>query len=257
MLFRTSSIAVEIKKKPAGNELLVQMPKLRMMAKGEPVQEIRVVKDKHYLWKGREIEAQTILVDPETKKPVPSSEVLEVMDHYRNVILNPRGEEVKDDDVQYFVLAEDGSIAKNEDGTDKEVKPFDLTDTIEILDENWVPSIAMDGFEICNVYEIYAASKNGVAQLLEEAEKRARQDQVGVTTFSFGNGFKQYYAFLVPFFHEGKFVWLMKLSDKKCHPEHLEDIPTTAKVPIREVPTLSTLPPLQALVIPLTPKKKK
>jgi len=256
MLFKTSSIAVEIKKKPAGNELLTQTPKLRLMAHGELVQEIRVVKDKHYLWKGKEIESQTILIDSDTKKPVPNAEVLEVLDHYKNVTLNSRGEEVEDSDVQYFVLAEDGSIAKNEDGTDKEVKPFDPTDTIEIPDENWVPSITMDGFEIYNVYEIFATSKNGITQLLEEAEKRSRQDQVGVTTFSFGNGFKQYYAFLVPFFHEGKFVWLMKLSDKKCQPQHLEDVPTTAKVPVREVPTLSTLPPLQALVMPATRKKK-
>jgi len=42
---------------------------------------------------------------------------------------------------------------------------------------------------------------------------------------------------------------LMKLSDTKLAYNHLQDPPVAMKAPIREAPTLKTLPPVQALVV--------
>jgi hypothetical protein len=77
---------------------------------------------------------------------------------------------------------------------------------------------------------------------------------VGIATFSFG-GFQSYYIFLVPYVKEGKFGWLVKFTSRKTMPNYSMDIPVKAKIPIREVPTLQVLPPIQALVA--TAKKKK
>ena len=261
LLLKTSTIAVEIKKKPVANELLAQLqePNLTTRANGQPVMDVKVATEKRYLWlkKGKEVKAELILIDPETQKPVPSSEVIEVIEHTKTKWLSPKYEEVESKDVQFFVLDPDGKIAKNEDGSDKQVMPFEPTDTIEIEDQNWVPSTFLEEWKISYVYEIFATSKNGTQKLFEEWEKHEKKDEIGMTTFSHGNGFKQYYAFLVPFQREGKWVWLMCLSDTKKKYEHTEDVPTDAKVPIRAVPTLATLPPIQALIVPPSTKKKK
>jgi hypothetical protein len=80
---------------------------------------------------------------------------------------------------------------------------------------------------------------------------------VGITTYSFGNGFVQYYAFLVPMLSDGKFVWLVKLSDTVDEYQQMKDIPSKVKIPVREIPTLKTLPPVQALIVPTKKKKKE
>jgi hypothetical protein len=61
----------------------------------------------------------------------------------------------------------------------------------------------------------------------------------------------------VPFFKDGQFVWLLKISDKKVEYRCLRDVPAPTRLPIREVKTLETLPPIQALLTVPTSKKKK
>lgn len=259
LLLKTSTIAVEIKKKPIANEILASEPDLATMANGKRVENIRVVTEKKFLWvgKGKELQATVILTDPDTKKPVSASEAVEVVEHYKSMWIDPAFAEVKSDDVHFFVVADDGTIALNEDGSQKEVAPFDPSDTIEVLDENWIPAPNLEEWKVSYVYELYASTKAGTQKLFEEWERHEKRDEIGITTFSNGRGFKQYYGFVVPFLREGKWVWLLCLSDTKKKYEHTEDVPTTAKVPFKPVPTLSKLPPIQELLIVPQARKHK
>lgn len=244
MRLKTSNIEVEVKYKKAGNELLVPKPPIRLRTfDNKLVQNVRVVADKRFLWHGKNLAMELKLIDPETQKEVPSSEALEILEHYKYKLVDEEGNEVDKEDVQHFAVQKDGK--------ETPVSPFSRTAIIDIPDENWVPSPSIEEFLITSVYEIFAGEKEkAVARaLFEEAEKRLNADQIGITNFSWGRGFIQYYAFLCPFFKDGKYVWLMKLSDTKLAYNHLQDPPVAMKSPIREAPTLKTLPPIQALVV--------
>ena len=249
--FKTSNIDVLVSYKKAGNALLLPKPPIRMKTEnGESVESIQVVADKSFLWKGKQLACTIKLVDPKTQEEVPLAEAIEVLNHYaRRNIVAATGETVKEEDIHYYAVQPDGS--------EVEVRPFERTQKIEVPEENWVPSTAIEPFLITNVYELFNPDEKVSRQLFEEAEKRLNKDQIGLATFSWGNGFLQYYVFLVPMILEGKFVWLLKLTDTKLEYRNLQDIPSKAKIPIREVPTLQTLPPVQALVVATTPPKKK
>jgi hypothetical protein len=219
-----------------------------MKANDKPIQEVRVIAEKRFLWRGRGVQLASLikLVNPEDEKEVASSEVLEILDRYTYKFIDALGNEVDKKDIRYFAVQPDGS--------EMEVRPYERTDEIRIPEENWIPSTTIDEFEICNVYEVYSTKEEVVKKLYEEAEKRLKKDQIGITTFSFG-GFTSYYGFLVPYLKNGKFGWLLKLSDRKTQCNYMQDIPAKVKIPIKEVPTLQTLPPIQALIV--TTKKKK
>ena len=258
MWFITPEIEVEVTTKKAGNELVVPKPLIAMKANDKPIQEIRVVAEKRFLWRGKGVQLASLtkLMNPEDEKEVASSEVLEILERYTYKFIDALGNEVGKEDIRYFAV--------QPDGTEAEVRPFERTNEIRIPEENWIPSTTIDEFEISNVYELYSTKEEVIRKLYEEAEKRLKQDQIGITTFSFG-GFVSYYAFLVPYLkidkNEGsnkespKFGWLLKLSDRKTQCNYMQDIPAKVKIPIREVPTLQTLPPIQALIV--TTKKKK
>jgi len=246
-----------VKNKKAGNELLVPKPKIIMRTEdGKLVEEVRVVTDNRFQWNGKNLASEIRLIDPDTGKQVPSSEVLEILQHYGYKYLDEDGNEIKK------VKDEKGRLvlpvlyyAVQDDGSEEECSPFPRTDVIDLRNEDyWVPSTSIDGFEFDSIYEIFSDSPIVAKQLFEEAEKRLKADQIGITTFSWG-GFIQYYAFLCPLLKDGKFVWLMKLSGTKLLYNHLQEPPEKIKVPIREAPTLKTLPPVQALVA--VAKKKK
>lgn len=248
---------MEVNYKKAGNELLVPKPKIIMRSlEGKLVEEVRVVADSRYKWKGKTLATEIRLIDPDTQKQVPSSEADEVLEHYKYKLFDENGNEIKKIKdqwgreilpVQFFAVEEDG---------EKEVSEFGRTSFIEVPEENWVPSTSADEFVFESVYEIFAGSLESAKKLFEEAEKRLKEDQIGITNFSWG-GFIQYYAFLVPMFKDGKFVWLLKLTNTKLAYNHLQDPPMAVKVPIREAPKLETLPPVQALVVAAKRKKKE
>jgi len=255
---KTSDIDIEVKYKKAGNELLVPKPKIVMRTEdGKLVEQVRVVTDRRFKWKGKDLGVEVRLFDPDTQKQVPSSEALEILEHFGYRFLDEDGNEIrkiKDErgknvlPVRYFIV--------KDDGTEEEISPFPRTDVIEVAEENWVPSTSIDGFLIESVYEIFSDSPVVLAKLYEEAEKRLKKDQIGLTTFSWG-GFTQYYAFLCPEIRDGKFVWLLKLTNTKLTYNHMQDIPAKVKIPIRKAPTLKTLPPVQMLVVAAKKKKKK
>jgi hypothetical protein len=240
---------VEVKLKKARNALLIPKPPIKLKVSGIPVEEVRIVTDKKFMWKGKALATETKFIDPETQKEVPSSEILEVLDHFSYKFLDANGNEVNRENIEYFSVQPDGK--------EVQVKPFERTDVFDIPEENWVPFTTIERFRIVNVYELFSDKEAVIQQLYEEAERRLKADQVGITTYSFGNGFVQYYAFLVPMLSDGKFVWLVKLSDTIDEYEHLRDIPSKVKIPVREIPTLKTLPPLQALIVPTKKKKKE
>ena len=244
--FRTSNIDVEVGYKKAGNKLLVPKPQITMRADGLVVSQERTVEERKFLWRGKEVKAEVTFRDPETGETVKDSEVIELLLRYAYRYLNPNGVEAKGRDIRYFAMQPDGSEA--------EVQPFSRTTIIDVPEENWVPAANVDGFLYTSVYELFpkmskgeVVSEKDLVALWREAELRWKKDQVGITTFSWGNGFIQYYAFLCPVVREGKFGWIMKLSDTQVEYNYLQDIPE--KVEVKEVPTLKTLPPVQALVV--------
>jgi len=246
--FKTSTIDVEVNFKPVGNELLVPEPAIRMRTvDGKLTRKVRIVAKKTFQWQGKTLAVDMKLLDPKTQKEVPILEALEILDNYQYKYVDEDGKMCKEDDLLYYAVQQDGS--------EKEVSPFTRTQVLDLKEENWVPGTALDGFLITNIYEIFSDDTKIARALFEEAEKRYKADQIGITTFSHGNGFLQYYAFICPLFKEGKFVWLMKLTNQKLAYNHLQEQPEPAKVPIREAPTLQTLPPIQALVT--VSKKKK
>jgi len=239
--FVTSSIEVEVKYKKAANKLLAPTPKILMRTEdGLLVKERRVVKDRRFMWQGKELASETKFVDPETGEQVPSSEVTEVLEHFGYTRFDANGEEVDKEDIRYFVV--------KEDGTETAVKPFERFKVLDIPEENWIPSTAIDRFLIKSVYEIFSDKKDVIRELFEEAEKRLKNDQIGMAAWSWGK-FKQCYCFVVPYIAEGKFGWLVKFTEEEPELQHQEDIPAKVKIPIREVPTLKSLPPVQALVV--------
>lgn len=234
--------------KKAGNLLLTPKPKIKLRTEdGELVQKIRVVSDRVYLWHGKALAVETRLIDPDTQKPVPSSEVMEVVKHHKNKLVKANGEEVKKHEIFKYAVQPDGSESL--------VMEFSKTQLIEIPEDNWVPSTIIDGFLVKDVYEMFCENIVERALLWEECEKRLKVDQIGITTYVREDGFKQFYAFLCPFISEGKFVWIVKLSDNQVELRQLQDIPAKVKIPIREVPTLKSLPPVQALVVAAKRKK--
>jgi len=250
MRFKTSTFEVEVKYKPAGNELLVPEPQIRMRTvDGKTVEKVRVVAKNRFQWQGKNLAVDMKLIDPETQKEVPLSETLEILDNYKYKYLAEDGTELQEEEVAYYSV--------QPDGTEKEVSPYSRTDVIDIPDENWVPATSIEGFLITSVYEIFTEEKRDAQRLFEEAEKRLKADQIGIATFSWGHGFKSYYVFLCPLFKDGKFVWLMKFTDQKLAYNHLQEPPVAVKVPIREAPTLQTLPPVQAVVAVVAEKKKQ
>jgi len=248
MRFKTSAFDVEVKYKTAGNELLIPAPEIRMRTvDGKLVEKVRVVAQNKFQWHGKNLASDIRYIDPDTQSQVPSSEVMEILDNFKYKYLAEDGSILAEEDIRYFAVQPDGS--------EQECSPYPRTNVIEVLEENWVPSTSIEEFLITNVYEIFSEDKETQIRLFEEAEKRLRADQVGIATFSFG-GFKQYYVFLVPMFKEGKYVWLMKFTEQKLAYNHLQDVPTAPKMPVRAAPVLQTLPPPQVIVLAAKRKKK-
>lgn len=240
---------VRVFKQKVGNALVVKDPEIVMQVDNRPVRSARTVSQSHWehVGTGKTLTAETTLKDAEGK-PIPISEAICILEHYKNLDLNEKAEQVDKKELQYYILNPDGSIGE-------EVMPFPPTDRIEINQENWIPSTVIEQFLIKEEYELPAADPHNDAKLFKEAEAAAKRDEIAITVYSNG-GFTQYYAFLVPFFKDGQFVWLLKISDKKVEYRCLRDIPAPTAVPIREVKTLETLPPIQQLITVPTKKKK-
>jgi len=252
---KTAGIEVDVKMKPVGNEIMVPQPdiKMRRLDTGDAVEKVRAVADRRFLWigHGKDLATETRLIDPDTGKEVPSSEALEILNHYNYRLVDSKGnlldEKEMGDLIEYYYV--------DEKGEEHVVKPYDRTEVLEIPPENWVPSTIVDEFVVKAVYELYTDKKLDIVKLWELAEKMLKEDKVGVALYSHGRGFVCYYAFLCPVMVEGKFVWLLKLTDTKIRLDHLMEIPAKIPIPVKEAPTLERLPPVQLIVA--TAKKKK
>lgn len=238
MRFKTERFDVEIKMKPVGNDLMVQRPEILMRSEGGEVKKLRVVSSSRYVWKGKGaiLSADVKFRTPEGTE-VPKTEVLEILDHFNYKLLDPLYNEVKEEEVEFYYL--------NERGEPVAVAPFNKTSVLEVM--NWVPSTVVDEFVISSIYELFTDNAQDTILLWEEAEKRIKEDTVGVTTYSHGRGFVEYYAFLDPIVVEDSFVWLLKLTDTKIRYDHMMKIPIKTKIRAK-APTLKTLPPIQSLI---------
>jgi len=250
---KTSSIDVEVSYKKCPNKLRESLrePNIKLRTEtGELITPLRVVATSKYQWQNKELKAEIKLVDPETNKEIPLAEALEVLGHYKEKLVTESGRIVDPDNEEiyhYQVL---------EDDSESPVKPFKPFNLFDIPEENWVPSVIIESFDILSTYELFSERPIIQRQLFEEAEKRLKQDKIGICAWSFGK-FKQCYAFVCPTVREGKFVWVVKFADYQPELVHLMDIPAKVTIPFKEAPTLKTLPPVQALVIEVQQAKKK
>jgi len=246
--FVTPNLDVEIKYKKVNSTLLAPLPPITMRANGKLVEKVRTIASKKYMRNGKALASELILIDPDTQEKVPSHEAMEVLEHYNYRLIDEDGNEVKEDEVQYFAVKQDGS--------EEEVSPFERSREINIPEDQWVPSTSVDGFIFESIYELFHPDEKVARRLFEEAERRLKEDKVGITTWSWGRGFAQYYAIVEPVIKEGKFIWLMKLTQTKAEYTHMMEVPSEVKVPIKAPPTLQVLPPVQALVVSTKRKKK-
>lgn len=250
MRFKTATFEVDVKMKPSGNELLIKEPVIRMRTvDGKLVEKVRVVAKSRFQRQGKNLATDLKLIDPATQQEVPLSEALEILDNFKYKYLAEDGAEIEEEGILYYSVQEDGS--------EEECSPFEPTRLFDVSkEEDWVPSTTIESFLITEVYEIFAEDKKEALALFEEAEKRWKADQMCIISFSHGRGFKAYYAFICPLFQDGKFVWLLKKTDKKLAYNYMIEPPVAIKVPIREAPTLKVLPPIQA-VVAVTKKKTR
>lgn len=251
---------VRVLKQKVGNALLIKDPELVTQADGKPVNDVRVVSQCQWIrhGTGELLTVETTLKDAKGE-PVPISEGMCILQHHKGLVLDEKANEIDKKKIQYFLLNPDGS-------TGEQVAPYPPTERIEVKedasevkeqgDAYWIPSTVMESFLIQEEYELPAADPRNDIKLWKEAEDTAKRDEIAITTYSNG-GFTQYYAFLVPYLIEGKFEWKLRISNKKVEHRCLRDIPAPTKIPIREVRTLETLPPIQALLTIPTAKKKK
>jgi len=246
--FITPSVDVEVKYKKVKSTILAPIPPIRMRANGKLVEKFRVVADRRYVRNGKALASELIVIDPDTQEKVPAHEAVEILEHYNYRLMDENGVEVKEEEVHYFAVKQDGS--------EEEVSPFERSNEISIPEEHWVPATSVNGFLYESIYELFHPDEKIARRLYEEAERRLREDKVGITTWSWGRGFAQYYAIVEPIIKEGRFVWLMKLTNTKAEYQHMMEIPSEVKVPIRKAPTLQVLPPVQALVVTTKAKKK-
>ena len=165
---------------------------------------------------------------------------MEILDRYEYKYLDDKGREVEKKSIHYYATTQDG---------EQEVSPFDMTGEINILPENWVPAASVGDFVIESIYQLFHTDEKVVRKLYEAAEKVWAEDKVGIATFSWGRGFLQYYALVEPIMQEGKFVWLMRLTQCRAEYHYMMEIPPkTVEVP-KKPPTLKTLPPVQELIV--------
>jgi hypothetical protein len=128
-------------------------------------------------------------------------------------------------------------------GKEKPVSPYSRTTEIKVVKE--ISASAIDDFLIEGYYELYHEKDEVISELYSEAERYILRDLMGVAVFSWGNGFKQYYALLTPILRKDGFVWIMKLTRTKLVYQHLMDV--SEPIP-KKPPTPVTLPPIEAML---------
>lgn len=226
----------------------------------EPVRSERIINESHWekVGSGEKLMVETSLKDT-TGVQVPAAEALNILDHYKSYTLNTKSEQVEKKKVRFFIVNPDGSIGE-------ETIPYPPTERIEVKDTAeasedpsiafayWVPANAMEPFLIHEEYELPAADPRKDPVVFKELEDALKRDEVAIFTYSNGS-WKLYYAFLVPLIKDGKFEWLMKISDKQVEYNYLRDVPAPAAA-LKQVRTLTTLPPIaQVITIPVAKKK--
>jgi hypothetical protein len=232
------------------NAVLVKRPELVEVVDGAPVSTKRVVAASHWeeIGTGEKLIVETILKNSKSEV-IPTSKAKNILDKYENLALDQKDVEINKKAIEEYVLNSDGSLG------DK-VMPYPPTERFEVKDSlgevretgdgYWVPSTFMQKFLIHEEYTLSSADPRRDVELYGEIESALKRDEVILSTFSNGS-YKLYYCFIVPYVDNGKFAWLLKLSDKQVVYNALHDIPGPAAA-IKQAKVLQTLPPLAGLL---------
>lgn len=247
-------------KQLTSNKLNIKEPHIVQQIEGAEVYTERIISESRWVQvgTGKVLQVETVLKD-EKGNQVPLAEALNILDHYKSHTLDQKAQQIDKKKTRFFIVNPDGSIGD-------ETIPYPPTERIEVKDTSepspdpsiayayWVPATTIEPFLIHEEYELPGADPRKDPQVFTELEKALKRDEIAIFTYSNGS-WKLYYAFLVPMIKDGKFVWLMKISDKQVEYNFLRDVPAPAAA-LRQVKTLTTLPPIQQVItIPVAKKK--
>lgn len=117
---------------------------------------------------------------------------------YRKAWLTAEGEEIPRSDVEFYQEIGDELVS---------VEPFERTKTIII--EKLIALSKLDEFLIEKEYEVWG---DNISALHKVAEWLSKNDKLAIAKFSFGRGFKEYYALIYPVIRDSEFVLVMALT---------------------------------------------
>jgi hypothetical protein len=248
--FRVGKADARMYKTLTSNAALVKRPEIISVINGAPVSTKRVVVAGHWeeIGTGEKLIVETMLKNSKGEV-VSTSKAKNIIDKLENLALDQKDMEINKKAIEDYVLNPDGSIG------DK-VMPYPPTERFEVKESPgevretgegyWVPSTFMQKFLIHEEYTLSSADPRHDVELYAEIEDALKRDEVILTTFSNGS-YKLYYAFIVPYIDNGKFAWLLRISDKQVIYNALHDIPGPAAA-IKQAKVLETLPPLAGLL---------
>lgn len=132
--------------------------------------------------------------------------------------VDEQGNEVAKDAISYYSV--------DKEGKESQLAKMKLTKIIQIA--RTIPLDRLNEFAVDAVYEVWADED---AKLLWKlAEYLNSNNQVGVSVFSHGNGFKNYIALLRPVFIGESWVMTMTLAQKRAEFKNVMAIPTKAEI---------------------------
>lgn len=247
-------------KKLTSNALIgpTKTPELGKFIDDKPVRSCRVVTKSHYeaIGSGEILDMEAVFRDKRGEQ-IPASATRLILDKYSNAVLNEASEEVDKKAIHTFILNPDGSRG------DEAVAP-PPTEVIQEVDSAEeavepglairVPSSTMSDFLIHEQYELVAADIKNDAKVFSAAEELSKHDEVLMCTFSNGSFGTMYYAFVRPFFAEGKFELELLVSDKKVIRNLLRPIPAPSNA-IKQAKPITTLPSMAKLLAPAVAKR--
>lgn len=123
------------------------------------------------------------------------------------------GEEVPTEDIQLYAVSDD------EEQPFSKHEPTVGSDRV-ITADTWIPVAKVDEYLVESIYEVYAEDDIDIAQLYEVAEHIRDFDEAPVVPFVMGSSMYRQWGIITPFFFDGDFSLIVRVTTQKIEPEH-------------------------------------
>lgn len=150
-----------------------------------------------------------------------SGDVLDEGYGYRWV--TEEGEEVPSEDIELYHL---------EDGEETKFSRHEPTLGGErtVTADTWIPVAQVDEYLVEKTYEIWGEEETDRVQLFELAEHIRDFDEAPVIPFVMQPAIYRSWGVVTPFFYDGEFAIILRVTDAKITPEHRMGIPSDDEV---------------------------